>query len=146
MILSYLNTSYKFPLKLLKKNLPSSFSKILTFWLFLSRLLIRIEMQTCILNFLRKTTTFKIRFSNCASICLETMQMGLRHRGKFEMCACISFVAWTIWEQSRWWFVFRCYYPENHYKWSCEIILWSCKAALPLGILIYVCKRVCHIS
>lgn len=37
-------------------------------------------------------------------------------------------------------------YPENHYKYACETILWNCKAALPLGILIFVCDRVCRIS
>lgn len=49
--------------------------------------------ETVQLNFLPKATTFKVRFSNCADICLGTMQMGLYHKGKLETCVCIKLIA-----------------------------------------------------
>lgn len=84
--------------------------------------------ETTKLNFLMKTTTFKLVFSNCASICLETMKMGLHLKGSLETCVhqlpsmnhlrtipvmvCVQILYPEI------------YYIIN-YKCSCEIIMWN---------------------
>lgn len=69
--------------------------------------------------------------------------MGLHHKGKLEMC--VHQLHSMNHLRTNPMVRVQILYPENHYKYSYEIILWHCKAALPLGVLIYVCEHVCCI-
>lgn len=100
--------------------------------------------ETVQFNFLLKATTFKFRFSNCADICLGTMQMELHYKGELETCVCIKVITWNTRTIST--VCIQFLHSGNHYKkCSCEVTLWNCKAAFK-GILHYICEGVCLTS
>lgn len=100
--------------------------------------------ETVQFNFLPKATTFKVRFSNCADICLATMQMDLHYKGELETCVCIKLITWNIWEQSQQ-FVFSFYTLEIIIR-NAPVRLFCETVKRPLEILHYVCEGVCFTS